>query len=158
MEVALRKCLNCRQRAIAPTTLATYSTELEHDGRKYSIELVDFHVLKCENCGSLVLDDAANDRLFEALRSAAGLLAPSEILRQREALGLDQRELANLLQIPEATLARWETGAQMQQRCMDKLLRGFFAVEELRRFYGLAQAIPSASLRQPPVSLPAARP
>jgi putative zinc finger/helix-turn-helix YgiT family protein len=118
---------------------------MEHDGRKHHIEIADFAVLKCENCDSLVLDDEANDRLFDALRVEAGLLLPSEIRRQREALGLTQKELAHLLQISDSTLSRWETGAQMQQRCMDKFLRGFFGIEELRRFLGMANPTPSAA-------------
>jgi putative zinc finger/helix-turn-helix YgiT family protein len=147
--VALRKCPTCRQRAVASVILPSYSTEMEHDGRKYPIDLTEFAVLQCSNCQSILFDDAANDRLFDALRSAAGLLAPSEIRRQREALGLKQRELANLLQISESTLSRWETGAQIQQRCMDKLLRGFFEVEELRRFFGMITADPAPFPQQP---------
>ena len=157
MGVALRKCMTCRQRAVVPVTLPSYSKEMEHDGREYHVEVADFDVLKCSNCGSIVLDDAANDRLFDALRSAAGLLAPSEIRRQREALGLKQKELANLLQISESTLSRWETGAQMQQRCMDRFLRGFFAVEELRRFFGREGQAPAAFPQPALVSSSAAK-
>lgn len=149
MGVTLKKCMTCRQRAVSQITLPLYSTEMEHDGRKYPVEVIDFQVLKCGNCDSIVLDDTATGRLFDALRSAAGLLAPSEIRRQREALGLKQRELANLLQISESTLSRWETGAQMQQKCMDKFLRGFFAVKELRRFLGMTWPIPTIFAQQP---------
>ncbi len=145
---ALRKCTHCRQRAVSSVTLPSYVTEMEHDGRKYRVELTDLRVLKCSNCGELVLDDEAYDRLFSALGSAAGLLAPAEIRRQREALGLKQRELANLLQISESTLSRWETGAQMQQRCMDKFLRAFFAVVPLRQFRGLARPSPAVTHEQ----------
>jgi putative zinc finger/helix-turn-helix YgiT family protein len=156
MGVALKKCLTCRQRAVSSTILPSYSTEMEHDGRKYHVEVPEFAVHQCSNCQTILFDDDANDRLFDALRSAAGLLSPSEIRRQREALGLKQKDLANLLQLSESTLSRWETGAQMQQRCMDKFLRGFFAVEELRRFFGMSGSTPSAFLQQPFVSPPSA--
>ncbi len=46
------------------------------------------------------------------------------------------------LQIAEATLSRWETGAQIQQRSLDKLLRGFFGIEALRRFLGMPDLAP----------------
>jgi putative zinc finger/helix-turn-helix YgiT family protein len=157
MGTAPWKCMHCRQRAVSPVTLASHATEMEHDGRKYLVELTDFPVLKCQNCGELVLDEEANDRLFSALRSAAGLLAPAEIRRQRETLGLKQRELASLLQISESTLSRWETGAQMQQRCMDKFLRGFFAVEQLRQFLGMAEPVAADIHEQSPVPSAAAR-
>ncbi len=130
------KCGKCRERAIKPATLSNYSTELEHDGRKYHISVDNFEVARCENCGAMVFDDAANRRLSDALRSAAGLLLPAEIRAHREALKLTQKALANCLQIAEATLSRWETGAQIQQRAMDRFLRVFFESGEARRMLG----------------------
>jgi putative zinc finger/helix-turn-helix YgiT family protein len=130
------KCGKCRQRAIKPATLKDYSTDLEHDGRKYHVSVANFEVARCENCGSMVFDDAANRRLSDALRSAAGLLFPAEIRTHREALKLTQKALANCLQIAEATLSRWETGAQIQQRAMDRFLRVFFESGEARRMLG----------------------
>ena len=106
------KCGKCRQRAVNPATLDHYSTELDHDGRAYSVTLSDFQVAKCDNCGSIVLDDAANRRLSDALRSHAGLLHNKEIRARREALGLTQKALAGYLQVAEATLSRWETGCR----------------------------------------------
>ena len=137
MKATQRKCLHCREHAVSPETLKTYTADLEHDGRSYHVELNDFDVLKCSNCGAMLLDDDANDRLFDALRAAAQLLTPSEIRGHRGALDLTQRELANYLQISESTVSRWETGAQLQQRVMDQLLRAFFTLPELRRFFGM---------------------
>jgi putative zinc finger/helix-turn-helix YgiT family protein len=56
-------------------------------------------------------------------RRAAGLLAPEEIRQGREKLGLTQKQFANLLGVGEATVSRWETGAQIQQCAMDRFLR-----------------------------------
>ena len=131
------KCGECGQRAVHPATLDTYSADLDHDGRTHRITVGQFPVARCERCGAIVLDDVANRRLSEALRAAAGLLQPNEIRAGREQLGLTQKELAHYLQIAEATLSRWETGAQIQQRSMDRLLRGFFSVPEFRRFLGM---------------------
>ncbi len=138
------KCGQCRERAVFPVTLDAYKAELDHDGREYLISIANFAVARCERCGAIILDDAANRRLSAALRSAAGLLQPAEIRQAREALALTQKEMANYLQIAEATLSRWETGAQIQQRSMDKLLRGFFAVAEFRRFLGAPDDSPIA--------------
>lgn len=140
------KCGECGQRAVHPATLDTYSAELDHDGRTHQITVRQFPVMRCERCGAIVLDDAANRRLSEALRAAAGLLQPNEILAGRQGLGLTQKELAHYLQIAEATLSRWETGAQIQQRSMDRLLRGFFFVPEFRRFLGAAEPRSTASV------------
>ena len=130
------KCGKCRERAVHPTTLPTYEANLEHDGRSYHVALPDLEVFQCQNCGAVILDDAADDRLSDALRDAAGLLKPVEIRARREALGLKQRELAGYLRIAESTLSRWETGAQIQQRSMDALLRIFFELDEARRMLG----------------------
>jgi putative zinc finger/helix-turn-helix YgiT family protein len=128
------KCLTCRERSVSPVVLPTYTMDLEHDGRTYRVLLRDFHVLKCASCNSIILDDEADVRLSEALRAAVGLLSPSEIRAKRERLKLTQKQLANVLQISESTLSRWETGVQIQQRCMDKFLRCFFDVCEVRQY------------------------
>jgi DNA-binding transcriptional regulator YiaG len=139
------RCGKCRERAVNPVTLPNYSADLDHDGRKYHVVLVDFDVAQCEECGTIVLDDVANRRLNDALRTEAGLLQPSEIRAKREALDLTQKLLAGYLRIAEATLSRWETGAQIQQRSMDAFLRTFFEVPEARRFLLADESEPSRS-------------
>src|SRR5579871_3808255 len=124
------KCAACRERAVAPVTLPSYSASLAHDGKTYEVELRDLPVLRCGRCGEVVFGDEAEIRLSDALRDAAGLLHPAEIRGRREALGLTQKGLARRLRIAEATLSRWETGAQIQQKCMDLMLRSFFDVPE----------------------------
>jgi putative zinc finger/helix-turn-helix YgiT family protein len=124
----------CRERAVAPTTLPIYKSEVAHDGRTYAVDVKDLEVLQCVRCGEMVLDDAANRRVSDALREKVGLLFPDEIRAKREALGLTQKQLASLLCVSECTLSRWETGSQLQQRCMDRFLRCVFDVSETRRF------------------------
>jgi DNA-binding transcriptional regulator YiaG len=80
----------------------------------------------------MVRDDAANRRISNALRQQLRLLTPEQIRANRDALGLTQPELAGMLGIAVATLSRWETGAQIQQRAMDRLLRVTFAFEVVR--------------------------
>lgn len=134
------KCGTCRERAVNPAVLPRYATELEHDGREYRVSVTSLQVARCDKCGAIMLDDAANRRLSDALRSQAGLLQPSEIRAHREALGLTQRALAGHLHIAEATLSRWETGAQIQQRAMDQFLRVFFQSSDARRILGCPEA------------------
>jgi putative zinc finger/helix-turn-helix YgiT family protein len=81
----------------------------------------------------MVLDEEANLRISAAFREQAGLLSPEEIRQYRTALGLKQQELADLLGVAVSTLSRWETGAQIQQRSLDRFLRSFFKLPELRR-------------------------
>ena len=109
------KCAGCRERKVNLAVI-DYAATLEHDGRSYEIRVSELEVPKCENCGKLVMIDSANKAVTEALRRAAGLLSPVQIRRNREHLGLTQKELAAGLGIADATLSRWETGAQLQQR------------------------------------------
>lgn len=111
---------------MSPEILPSFSADLEHDGRSYQIALSDFPALQCACCGNIMLDDAANRTLSDALRAQVGLLAPGDIRRNRELLRLTQKELASCLRIAESELSRWETGVQIQQRCMDTMLRAFF--------------------------------
>jgi putative zinc finger/helix-turn-helix YgiT family protein len=136
MARSFRKCTSCRERAVAPMMLPTYSAELEHDGRKYTVTVKDFRVLQCQRCQAIVFDEAANETLSNALRLEAGLLRPDEIHANREKLGLTQKQLAGFLRISESTLSRWETGAQIQQRAMDALLRVYFQSTEARLILG----------------------
>lgn len=129
------KCRTCREVAVTPTRI-TYTTEVEHDGRLYSVVVEALNVLQCERCGAVVLDDAGNRAVSAEFRKVAGLLTPEEIQRRREALGLTQNQLAGLLDVAEATVARWESGGQIQQRAMDRLLRLVFDVPECRSYLG----------------------
>jgi putative zinc finger/helix-turn-helix YgiT family protein len=90
---------------------------------------------RCQNpeCRTILLDRDANRRITQAFRRAANLLEPEEIRRRREQLGLTQTALAELLEVGPATVSRWETGAQIQQRSLDKLLRLFFGIPEVRQ-------------------------
>ena len=80
----------------------------------------------CRTCKDQVhyfLTFHVDQQISAAFRRAAGLLAPEEIRHGHEKLALTQKQFANLLGVGEATLACLETGAQIQQRAMDRFLR-----------------------------------
>ena len=131
-----RKCAKCRERKVVRAT-EEYHATLDHDGRSYEVVIPDLELLKCEACGNRVLDDDADDRLSGALRAAVGLLSLEEIRSQRKKLGFTQVQMAERLQVAEATLCRWETGAQIQQRHSDLILRAYFECPEFRQFLEL---------------------
>lgn len=125
------KCAQCRQRTVNPT-ITDYSATIEHDGRTYEIEVPQLPVARCESCGQVVLDDGANERISDAVRSQLGVLTPAQIRRSRERLGISPAQLANNLGVAEASLSRWEAGAQIQSRALDRLLRLYFGCEQVR--------------------------
>ncbi len=131
------KCAECKARAVSPATLDRYETDMDHDARAHHVVVSDLPVFLCANCGAIRLDDQAQERLADGLRDAANLLRPSEIRARRAALGLTQKQIASAMEISESTLCRWETGAQIQQRCMDRILRAFFVLPELRHYLGV---------------------
>lgn len=109
-----------------------YTVDMVHDGRTYSVCIDKLEVPRCEKCGEVILDDRANSQISDAFRKEIGLLTPEQIRENRERLGKTQKDLAAVLGIAEATLSRWETGAQIQQRVMDRLLRLYFAMPSVR--------------------------
>ncbi len=144
------KCGTCRERAVVPVRVPRYEVTLEHDGRKYPIVILNLDAYGCEKCGALMLPDEADERLSNELRNAAGLLTPAEIRGHRESLGLFQKQLADHLQISDSTLSRWETGVQIQQRSLDRMLRAYFLLPEFRRFcVTMSSMIPGVSVQSP---------
>lgn len=141
------KCNSCRERDVAPVTLPSYTADLEHDGRAYTVTVSDLDVLRCGQCGNQVIPDDAFDRLTAELRRQAGLLAPSEIKGNRDRLHLTQKALAGHLRVSESTLCRWETGGQIQQRAMDLLMRLYFDIPQVRE--QLARACASETFVSP---------
>jgi putative zinc finger/helix-turn-helix YgiT family protein len=113
-----------------------YSTTIGHDGRTYKVEIPDLVVPQCTNCLTVAIDEEADQQISDAFRREARLLTPAEIRQGREKLGMTQNQFARLLGIGESTVSRWETGAQIQQRSMDRFVRLCFtspaAVELLR--------------------------
>lgn len=125
------KCRNCGKIAVR-SAIVSYPVELEYDGRTYKFTVDGLKSPQCQVCQEIFPDAEANREISTAFRSHAKLLTPQQIRRNRETLGLTQRQMAALLSVAEASISRWETGAQIQQRSLDKLLRLFFASSAVR--------------------------
>jgi putative zinc finger/helix-turn-helix YgiT family protein len=117
-----KRCGKCGRQAMHLATLP-YAITIEHDGRAYPVKIPALTVPQCGHCQALSLDDDADQQISAAFRREARLLAPNEIRQGRENLRLTQKEFANLLGVGESTVSRWETGAQIQQRALDRFLR-----------------------------------
>jgi DNA-binding transcriptional regulator YiaG len=132
-------CGTCRQKSVYAEILDNYSETIVHDMIPYKISIDNLDVMKCRNCGETIFIDDSNERVSDALRVAAGLLSPSEIQTQREEFGLTHQQLADFLQISEASLKRYELGHQIQSRCIDRFLRVFFSSSQARHRLGFKQ-------------------
>ena len=126
-----RKCGQCRERAVELASVP-YSVQVDYEGSKFTVTIPSLTVPRCGNCGTIALDEEANRQISAAFRSQVGLLTPEQIHENRVALGLTEQGLADLLGVTAAALSRWEEGAQMQSRSLDRFLRAFFDLPELR--------------------------
>src|SRR4051794_11442708 len=139
-----KKCGHCGQRTVALAN-EPYSIQIDHDGRKYQVNIPSLALPKCSNCGTISLDHEATEAIDAAFRRLAGLLTPEQIREGREQLGLNQQEFADKLAISVSTLSRWETGAQIQQRSLNRLMMAFFMCPEMRLCYDLIHSAESGA-------------
>ena len=125
------KCGHCQEKAVYRTA-TEYVLPCEYEGREYAVAVPDLLVPKCRSCGKILFDRAASERMTDLLREQLGLLKPLQIRDGRESLGFTQEELAANLRIAPTTISRWETGAQIQERALDLLMRLYFGLAEVR--------------------------
>jgi len=80
-------------------------------------------VYRCATCDFQWTGAAAEDVRQEAICRHLGRLSPNEVLGIRERHNLSQAEFSKITGFGEASLSRWETGAQIQNVSGDRLLR-----------------------------------
>ena len=125
------RCPECGKKEVRPITMR-YCTEIKHDGRLHTVELSALRVPRCQSCGELVFDNDADEQIYNALREHLGLLLPEQIRNNRDVLKLSQRQMADQLGVAVETISRWENGLLVQTRAMDRYLRLYFGVPEVR--------------------------
>ena len=126
------RCPECKAKAVYPQA-TDYRSTVKHDGRAYEVRVPDLEIPTCRQCGEQYFTVGTDDRIIAALRAQVSLLTPQEMQEQRGRLEMSQQELAEQLGVAKETISRWETGAMIQSRAMDNLLRLFFESEEVRR-------------------------
>ncbi len=125
------RCPACLKREVAPAVIA-YTADIKHDGTLHAVEIPALEVPRCQACGELVFSTDVDEQINTALRAKLRLLTPGQIRSGRKELDADQKQLAERLGVAKETISRWETGALIQSRAMDNLLRVFFALPEVR--------------------------
>lgn len=88
-----------------------------------AVELVARVPLRtCAACGFEFLDSEAEDAQHEAVCRHLGVLTPSEIRALREKHGFSRAAFSQLTKLGEATIARWERGALIQNSAYDQFM------------------------------------
>lgn len=83
----------------------------------------DFPIWSCSICEESYTAEGAEEAERAAICRHLGRLTPEEILQKRKDAGLSQAAFAAVLGVGRVTLARWETGQQMQSAVYDRLIR-----------------------------------
>lgn len=125
------RCIECGQKEVRPATVRKRITK-NHDGRLYELDINGLTVTQCSACGSVFFTQATDEQINAALREHLSLLAPAQIKTSIESLDLSQKHAALQLGVAPETLSRWISGAMIQSRALDNLLRGFFACPAFR--------------------------
>jgi putative zinc finger/helix-turn-helix YgiT family protein len=127
------RCTECGAREVRPAVVR-HTGQKAHDGRLHALVIPDLHVLRCGKCGELLFDSESDRQITAALRRHLGLLRPEEIRTHLDALSLNQKDFAARLGVAAETVSRWLTGALIQSRAMDNLMRLFFDVPAAREY------------------------
>ncbi len=90
----------------------------------------DYIVYDCGKCGEEYEEPSDNLHIEEEMlnfrRRIDGLLSPSDIKKNRLAMGFTQKDFAEALGVGEKNFARYENGSVTQSRPMDIALRLIF--------------------------------
>lgn len=122
MSIAVgRVCEACGQ---DHARLVTERIEFEYGERGAGVMLhADIPMWVCDACGEQYSAEGAEAAEREAICRHLGRLTPREIVEIRMRAKLTQDGFARRLGVGRVTLARWETGQQLQSAVYDKLVR-----------------------------------
>jgi len=104
--------------------LVTERVAFEYGDRSAALTLhADMPMWVCDACGERYTAEGAEAAEREAICRHLGRLTPTEIVNIRMKAKLTQDGFARRLGVGRVTLARWETGQQLQSAVYDKLVR-----------------------------------
>jgi putative zinc finger/helix-turn-helix YgiT family protein len=117
----LLECPECGEPAV--TTKMTPHTFEYGRGENAVPITADLPLRVCGHCGFEYYDKEGQEARHAAVCRHLGVLTPAEIRQLRERHGLSRTEFADLTGLGEATIARWERGALIQNIGNDRFLR-----------------------------------
>jgi putative zinc finger/helix-turn-helix YgiT family protein len=129
-----RTCLSCNEKQVVQAVIDRI-VEVKYDGSIHRVAVNGMPVERCDHCGAVSIGLDGDDAINAALREQLGLLSPAEIRACRKSLSLTQKQLAAELMCAEESISRWESGAVIQSRSYDRLMRAFFCVPAVRSLF-----------------------
>jgi len=126
-----RHCAACGKDAVAFRQIP-YDARVRHDGKLHTFHITTLGVDECEHCGEQYFTVNTDEQISLALRMFLGLLAPDEIRDGLLQCSVNQRTFAEHLGIAAETVCRWLSGAAIQTRSMDNMMRLYFSLASVR--------------------------
>ena len=83
----------------------------------------DIPVEHCLSCGEMLVGRDGEIARHEAVCRYLGRLTPADIKSIRKRNSMTQDQFAKALSVGEASVKRWETGASLQNRATDQVIR-----------------------------------
>ena len=136
-----RRCAVCGEVSVAKCHIR-YKAEVRHDGKLHTFSIASLGIDQCERCGEQFFTASTDEEINLALRSHLGLLPPNEIRAGIALCDVNQKEFAQHLGIAAETVSRWLTGASIQTRSLDKLMRLYFTMPNVRVALSNLEAVP----------------
>jgi len=136
-----RRCAVCGEVSVSKCHIP-YNAEVRHDGKLHAFSIASLGIDQCERCGEQFFTTSTDEEINLALRSHLGLLAPAEIRAGLALCDVNQKEFAEHLGIAAETVSRWLTGASIQTRSLDKLMRLYFTMASVRAALSSWEAVP----------------
>ena len=102
----------------------------------------------CGACGFECVDDEGMLIRHQAVCKHLGVLGPTEVRAIRECHGLNRETFARITGLEEATLGKWENGAEIQGRADDNYLRLLEFPENLESLRGFQISRKSRVIRR----------
>lgn len=141
-EVNLRPLPECPDCESTDSVLDYRQQTFQYGRGSEAVQLTcDVPAYKCNQCGCEWTGAEAEDARQVTVCRHLGRLTPDEVLKIREKSRLSQAEFSRITGFGEASLSRWETGAQVQNASSDRLLRLIQAdPRNLHRLEGIAES------------------
>ena len=126
-----RHCAACGKDTVAFRQIP-YDARVRHDGKLHTFHITTLEVDASELCGEQYFTVNTDEQISLALRTFLGLLSPEDIRGGLARCSVNQRTFAEHLGIAAETVCRWLSGAAIQTRLMDNMMRLYFSLASVR--------------------------
>jgi DNA-binding transcriptional regulator YiaG len=123
--------MECDQETVVCSTIP-YNAEVKHDGKLHTFLIPELRIDKCTACGEECFSSETDSQISKELRVYLCFLQPEDIRAKLAVLGINQTDFAKRIGVAKESVSRWLTGATIQNRAMDNLMRLFLGMESVR--------------------------